>query len=110
MVGGKPWIQHHGVHLVTLYPPGGGGRIRIYERLRPVLRASQVVARVLADDPVYRAGSIGRAVPLVTNEGEHGAWVALDGTRDGGHVERAIAMIFGDELTVAFDILAVDGE
>src|SRR5690606_1818780 len=108
MLGLAGWTQHHGVHLLTLYPPGGGGRIRVYERLRPLLRASQVVARVLEDDPAYRIARLGRAVPLVTSEGELGAWVSLDGTREGVRVRREIAMIFADELVVAFDILCID--
>lgn len=110
MVGPSPWTEHHGVHLATRYPPRGGGRIRVYERLHPVMPASQVVARVLADDPAYRIARVGRATPLVTSEGEHGAWVAVDGMRDGAWVRRAIGMIFADDFVVAFDVLAVNPE
>lgn len=108
MLGLAGWTQHHGVHLLTLYPPGGGGRIRVYERLRPLLPASQVVARVLEDDPSYRIAKLGRAIPVVTSEGELGAWVSIDGTREGTRVRREIAMIFADELVVAFDVLCID--
>ncbi len=109
-MGLDAWPQHHGLHLLTLYPPAGGGRIRVYERLRPVLRASQVVQRVLDDDPAYRLGGVSRAQPFVTSDGEHGAWIDLQGTRDEASVRRAIAIIFADEFVVAFDILAIQLE
>lgn len=108
MTGLAGWVQHHGQHLLTLYPPRGGGRIRIYERLRPLRRASEVVASVLRDDPPFRITRLGPATPLTTSEGEHGAWVELDGARDGVAVRRAIAMIFADEFVVAFDVLGID--
>ena len=110
MLGRSDWIQHHGVHLLTLYPPGGGARIRVYERLRPLLRASQVLSRVLGDDPPFRIARLGRAEPLITSEGEHGAWVSLEGTRDGVWVRRAVGMIFTDEFVVAVDALATQPE
>ncbi len=102
------WVQHHGANLVTLYPPGGGGRIRIFERLRPLQRASQVIARVLATDPGFKTTQVGKATPLTTSEGELGLWIDLQGNREGAAVRRGIAMIFADEFVVAFDVLAIE--
>jgi hypothetical protein len=103
------WRHHHGAHLVSLYPPGGGGRIRYYERL-PLARASAVVARVLGDDPAFRVTAVGKTEPYLTGEGEHGLFVPLQGVRDHGRVARSIAIVHTDEFAAALDTLVVAPE
>jgi len=101
------WTQHHGVHLVTLYPPEGGGRIRVYERLRPLPRLSEVVAFVVDRDPAFRVTGLYDATELVTTEGEHGAWVRVAGRRDDAPVVRLVGAVYGDEYALAIDTLVV---
>jgi hypothetical protein len=103
------WIHHHGVNLVTLYPDEGGGRLRYYERL-PTMRMSEVVARVVADDPAFALTAAGACTPFLTLEGEHGLYVPLRGVRDGARVWRALAAVNTDEFTAALDTLIVAPE
>lgn len=97
------WTQHHGAHLVSLYPPGGGARIRFYERLRPVLRFSQVIEAVLSRDPLFRVSAIRDVQTAITSEGEYGAWARVHGTREGIATVRFIGAVFGDEFVAALD-------
>jgi hypothetical protein len=101
------WVRHHGAHVLTLYPPGGGGRIRYFERVRPVKRMSEVVAFVVERDPAFRSVAVRDATPLVTSEGEHGAWVAVIGTRDGSPAAHLIGAVFGDDFVAVLDTLVV---
>jgi hypothetical protein len=100
------WIGHHGVHMVTLYPPGGGGRIRFLDR-RPLMRVAEVVAHVLALDLAFVLTSHGVVTPMITDEGEHGAWITIRGMRDSSAVLRHVGAVFGDQVTAIFDTLVV---
>jgi hypothetical protein len=102
------WTQHHGEHLVTLYPPGGGARIRFYERLRPLMRFSRVIEAVLERDPLFRVSSLHDAQTVTTLEGEYGAWVRVSGTREGVAATRFIGAVFGDEFVGAIDAFVLD--
>jgi hypothetical protein len=103
------WQHHHGAHLVSLYPPAGGGRIRFYERL-PIERASATLSRILAGDDAFRITSVGQPTPFVTSEGEHGLFVALRGIHDHAPVSRSVAIVFTDEFAAALDTLIVAPE
>jgi hypothetical protein len=102
------WVRHHGVHLVTLYPPEGGGRIRCYERVRPLRRMSELVTFVVERDPAFRIAAVRDAAPLVTSEGEHGAWVRVVGTRDGAPSTRFVGAVFAEDFAAVIDALVVD--
>ena len=82
------WVQHFGSNLVTAYPPGGGGRFRYHERLRPQPSFSAIVSRMLASDPDFTVHHVGELLRLVTAEGEYGAWVKIDGLREGSRAVR----------------------
>ncbi|MCE9572827.1 MAG: hypothetical protein K8W52_06695 [Deltaproteobacteria bacterium] len=99
------WVRHHGANLVTLYPPGGGGRIRVFERVRPLMRMSAILGFVLERDPAFRLRSVRDATELTTAEGEHGAWVAVTGTRDDAASARFIGAVFGDDVALVVDAL-----
>ncbi|MCA9675394.1 MAG: hypothetical protein H6709_05280 [Kofleriaceae bacterium] len=99
------WTLHHGTHLVTLYPPGGGGRIRVYERIRPVRRLSELVAYVVERDPAFRITGLRDATEVITTEGEHGAWVRVVGRRDDVPAVRFVGAVFADEFALAIDTL-----
>jgi hypothetical protein len=97
------WVQHVGAHLVTLYPPDAGARIRFYERLRIAPRFSNVLEKVLSFDPHFRSNSLHDIQTLLTAEGEFGAWVRVLGTRDGRQTVRFVGAVFGDEHVAALD-------
>jgi hypothetical protein len=101
------WTQHFGAHLVTLYPPEGGGRIRFYERIRPVLSFSALLERVLADDPEFRVSAVHEPREIITSEGEYGAWVRITGSRESGAATHFIGAVFTDEFAAALDTLVV---
>ena len=88
---------------MTLYPATGGATIRVYERLGPVLRFSQVIQRVLAADPLFRVNAVADCQMLTTDEGEYGAWCRVDGVRQGARCVRFVASVYGDEFTLALD-------
>lgn len=103
------WTQHFGVHLVSLYPPDGGGRIRYHERLGALRPFSAVIATVLANDPAFVAGGPPRDVQtVITSEGEYGAWARIDGARAGRAAVHFVAAIFGDEFVAAVDALVLE--
>lgn len=106
MVGPAHWIHHHGVDVVTLYPPEGGGRIRVFERVRPLPRLSQVIESV-ARDPGFAMRAVRAVRQLVTIEGEHGAFVTLTGTRDAVPVVRFVGVVWADEFARVVDALVV---
>ncbi len=101
------WIRHHGANLVTLYPPDGGGRIRVFERVRPLVRMSAIVTFVLERDPAFRMRGVRDASALTTTEGEHAAWVAITGTRDDAASARFVGAVFGDDFALVLDALVV---
>src|SRR5215831_7398226 len=103
------WRHHHGAHLVSLYPPGGGGRLRFYARLE-LARASVLVARILRDDPGFRVTDVGGSLSFLTHEGEHGLLVPLRGIRDEMRVSRTIAIVHTDHVAAALDTLIVAPE
>ena len=101
------WTQQFGVHITTAFPPDLGARFRCYERLRPQPSFSAVVELALASDPEFRVHSIGDMDRIVTHEGEYGAWVAIEGRREGTPAARFIGAVFLDEFACALDVIAV---
>ncbi len=101
------WIQHHGVELATAYPPDQGARFRFFERWQPQPGFAAIVERVLASDPALRVHSIGETLRVVTREGEYGAWVAVEGQRDGSEAMRFIGAVFLDHFAAVLDCVAV---
>lgn len=106
IVAPKDWTQHNGAHLVTLYPPGGGGRIRYYERI-PLQPFSAVIRHVLDRDPHFRAQSVINPRDFITSEGEYGAWTRINGSREGSPAVRYVGAVFPDEFAAALDALVV---
>lgn len=101
------WILHHGVELATAYPPDLGARYRYYERWQPQPSFAAIVERVLASDPELRVHQVGEAVRVVTTEGEYGAWVAVEGRREGKEAMRFIGAVFLDHFAAVLDCVAV---
>lgn len=101
------WVQHFGSNLVTAYPPGGGGRFRYHERLRPQPSFSAIVSRMLASDPDFTVHHVGELLRLVTAEGEYGAWVKIDGLREGSRAVRYIGAVFMGDFATALDCVVI---
>jgi hypothetical protein len=101
------WVPQFGAHLTTAFPPTLGARVRYYERLRPQPSFGKVVQRILASDLEFRVHHAGEMTKLVTAEGEYGAWIALDGRREGAPAKRFIAVVFMEEFATAIDVLAL---
>jgi hypothetical protein len=98
------WRQSFGAHIVTLHPPTGGGRIRYHERL-PVRGLLATVRALVGADPSYRMETVGKSVPVVTEEGEHGVIVPLRGLHAGLPVARLLGIVMTDEVFAALDTL-----
>jgi hypothetical protein len=101
------WNQQFGANLTTVFPPDLGARFRYHERLRPQPSFAQIVERVLARDPDFRVHEVGEMLRVVTHEGEYGAWVRVDGQRDGAQVARFIGAAFLDDFATVLDCIAL---
>lgn len=101
------WTQHFGEHLITAYPPQGGGRYRYHERLRPASDFTTVVERLLREDPAFRVTTIGEASKIVTEEGEYGAWVKIEGLRESSPAQRFIGVVFTEDFVAVLDTLVI---
>lgn len=101
------WVQQFGYNVVTAYPPESGARFRYYERIRPCPSFAQLVDRVLAQDPAFRVHQLGTVERIVTGEGEYGAWLRVDGHRDGARAVRFIGAVFTEEFATLLDCVAM---
>jgi hypothetical protein len=101
------WIQHVGANLTTAYPRAMGARFRYHERVQPQPSFATIVDRILAGDPEFHAHEVGAMNRIVTLEGEYGAWVRIDGRRDGAHAVHFIGAVFMDEFATVLDCIAV---
>lgn len=101
------WITHFGANLVTTYPPDLGARFRYYERVVPQPSFSAIVGRALQNDPLFRAQSFGEMARIVTREGEYGAFVSIDGEREGSRAMKFVGAVFLDEFATALDGIAL---
>ncbi|MGN6107284.1 MAG: hypothetical protein ACTHU0_19405 [Kofleriaceae bacterium] len=101
------WVQQFGVNLATALPPELGARFRYHERLRPQPSFSTIVQRFLASDPEFKVHQLGEMVRVVTTEGEYGAWVAVEGRREGARAMRYLGAVFLDEFAAALDVIAI---
>lgn len=99
------WAQHFGEHLVTAYPPGGG-RFRFFERIRPTADFASIVERILVGDLTFKVSEVGTTLRIVTEDGEYGAWVRIQGTRGNRQAQRCIGAIFTEDFAAALDALA----
>lgn len=79
----------------------------MFERVRPLTRLSGIVTFVLERDPAFRMRGVRDASAMITTEGEHGAWVAITGTRDDSASARFIGAVFGDDFAVVIDALVI---
>ena len=101
------WTTHFGANLVTTYPPDLGVRIRYYERLLPQPSFASIVGRALANDSAFVVHQTGAMERIVTNEGEYGAHVTLNGLREGSLAMRFVGAVFLDEFATALDAIAL---
>ncbi|MFN0251344.1 MAG: hypothetical protein ACKV2T_31000 [Kofleriaceae bacterium] len=101
------WPQIVGSNVVSAFPPDLGARIRYYERLAPQPSFAVIVARMLASDPSFVPAQIGEMQRVVSLEGEYGAYVAIDGRRDGSAAMKFVGALFLDEFATAVDVLCV---
>jgi hypothetical protein len=100
------WTCHHGVQLLTLIPPDGGGRIRYWERL-PLRGARALLEDLLARDAAYQVDLVGAPLRLATEEGEHAMWVPIRGSYEGATAARFVGIVFADEFAAALDTLVL---
>ncbi len=101
------WVQQFGMNLVTAFPPELGARFRYHERLRPQPSFSTIVERSLASDPDFTVLQVGDMERIVTIEGEYGAWVRIDGRREGRTAVRFIGAVFVDEFASVLEAIAI---
>jgi hypothetical protein len=101
------WVQHSGVDLITAYPPELGARVRYFERVRPMPAFSRIVDRAIASDPDFFVHHVGDPIRIVTVEGEYGAWVGVEGRREGSRAMRYVAAAFMDDFATALDVIAL---
>lgn len=101
------WTQHFGEHLVTAYPPKGGGRFRYFERLRPAFDFASIVEKLISEDAAFRVTTIGETSKIVTEEGEYGAWVKIEGLRDHAPAQRFIGVVFTEDFAAVLDTLVI---
>lgn len=62
---------------------------------------------MLASDPEFVVHQVGDMVRLVTVEGEYGAWVRIDGLREGSRAMRYIGAVFMDDFATALDCVVL---
>ncbi len=105
MIPPAGWRAHAGAGVVALVPPDGGGRVRCHERL-PAAPLSQVISRLLAADPSFRATGTLAVEPLVTAESEYATLVTLAGVLANRAVVRVIGVVTTDDVAAAIDGLA----
>lgn len=91
-------MTHFGANIVTAYPPDLGARFRYFERVLPQPSLSGVVGRALTNDPLFRPTAFGEMTRFVTTEGEYGAWVAIDGTREDSRTLLLVGAVFLDDF------------
>ena len=103
------WRRYGGVNVLTLVPPQGRGRVRFHDRLPPRPFAA-IVDELLGREPSFRRDLVGPVTRLVTEEGEHAAWVTLAGHDPAGSVRRWIGAVLCDEFVAAIDGLSRDPE
>jgi hypothetical protein len=101
------WIQHFGVNLATGYAPELGARFRYFERVRPQQSFSRIVEQAIATDPDFHVHQVGDMVRLVTVEGEYGAWVAVEGRREGARAMRYVGAVFMTDFATVLDAIAI---
>jgi len=86
------------------------GAIRYRERVRPLVRASVVVEKLLSRFPQFGNVSVSRPEMLVTSEGEYAAHVVVSGTMDGKPAQRDVGLVFGDDFYSMLSGLCVVSE
>ena len=101
------WQHHFGANIATAIPERLGARFRYFDRIVPLPSFAEIVDRMLATDPEFRVREIGDMVRIITVEGEYGAWVAIEGRREGGRAMRYIGAAFLDDFATALDVLAI---
>lgn len=99
--------MHYGANIATAYPPDLGARIRHYERLTPQPSFAAIVNRLLGNDPLFQPQFFGDMTRIVTTEGEYGAWVSIDGTREHSRAMKFVGALFLDEFATALDGIAL---
>lgn len=101
------WIQHVGANLATAYPPELGARFRCYRRVQPQPSFATIVDQTLSGDPAFEVHEVGAMNRIVTREGEYGAWVRIDGQRDGARAVHFVGAVFMDDFATVLDCIAV---
>ena len=101
------WVQRFGVNLVTAYPPSGGGRFRYVARLYPQPSFSTILNQILASDPEFKVHHIGPLVRVITGEGEYGAWVKIQGLREGSKAVRYVGAVFLGDFATTLDCIVI---
>lgn len=106
VTGPAGWPQHFGANLVLFEGPGGAGTIRCHARL-PLEPLSQVLRRVLSDADRW---VVEETSPVVTAEGEYGAFSKVS-TRTHERVGvRFIGCVFADDFAVVLEARVQRGD
>jgi hypothetical protein len=106
---GWSWeLRHDGVFTA---PPEGRalGHIRYNERVRPLRRPREVAAGLEADAR-FRITGMTRPERLITDEGEYGAIMTVDGLLLEAPVQHTLAFIFLDDFYALVDGLTLQRE
>jgi hypothetical protein len=103
---GWSWeLRHDGI--VTAPPEGKSvGFVRYVERRRPIHRMREVV-KTLEQDPRFRITQVSRPERLITDEGEYGALVTVDGLLLEAPVQHTVACVFLDDFYSMIDGVAL---
>ncbi|MFN0253811.1 MAG: hypothetical protein ACKV2T_43495 [Kofleriaceae bacterium] len=106
------WTLKPGVVYSTLIPPAGlsVGAIRYQERVRPLLRLGQLVARRLEVVPAFQLAQLAEPEVLTTREGEHAALVVATGEIEGRPAQRSMGFVFGDDFYARIEGVALTSE
>ncbi|MFN0250701.1 MAG: hypothetical protein ACKV2T_27725 [Kofleriaceae bacterium] len=62
---------------------------------------------MLESDPPFRAHQLGALERVVISEGEYGAWIRIDGVRDGARSARFIGAVFAEDFAAMLECVAM---
>ncbi|MGE0400144.1 MAG: hypothetical protein AB7T06_25740 [Kofleriaceae bacterium] len=106
------WLAVPGVRTQTLVAPEGpdAAGIRYTERARPLRRMRDIIADWQRRKAKVTDMVVGPIERLVTVEGEHAAFVTIDGAFDARRVQASLGVVFGDDFFALLEGFALRAE
>jgi hypothetical protein len=104
------WEIRYGANVTLLRRRDLAAQLGYHERIHPQPSFSSIIARVLDDDPEFRAQQFGTPQRVVTCEGEYGAWIAIEGRRGDARAMRWVGAVLMGEFATVLDALALAPE